>query len=328
MTGAEYVRFTTPRLEPVERFDYWRTWYSEATDSEMRLDPVGALPADFDSSAEVLRFGELSIAELHCGPAVGSWRQETTEAHDLFRIIVLMRALEGTGHWHNQDVLLGNGSAIVYARTGGWWRAPAGLHAMQVNVPRALLSTSNAAIERIVARQRLNITPTFGALVRPMLLGAAGNLPVLGTGRAEDLARLWLSAVTMLVRSLSDRDIAGAELAPARRVLAERFIEAHLGDPHLDPDAVAAALHVSRRTLYQSFAADGPGVAATIREHRLRRADALLRDPHQRHRPISEIAAEVGLPDGAHFSRLFRATYGLTPREVRAWRSDAVSTQS
>lgn len=225
-------------------------------------------------------------------------------------------------------MLLTAGSGAVYGRTGGWWRTLTGLRTIQVNVSRALLGTSDAAIERICAYQPLDISPMFGALVRPMLLGAAGDLPVLATGRAEGLARLWLSAVTMLVRSLSDRDIAGAELAPARRILAERFIEAHLGDPHLDPDAVAAALHVSRRTLYQAFAADGPGVAATIREHRLRRADALLRDPHQRHRPISEIAAEVGLPDGAHFSRLFRATYGLTPREVRAWRSDAVSTQS
>lgn len=317
MTAAEYVRFSTPRLKPVDRFDYWRTWYSEATDSEMRLDPIGAVPTDFGASAEVLRFGEVSLAELHFGPAIGSWRQETTEAHELFRIIVLRRAVGGTGHWHDQDVQLANGSSIVYARTGGWWRAPVGMHAMQVNVPQALLSTSNAAIERIAARQPLDITPTFGALVRPMLLGTAGNLPILGSARAEDLARVWLSAVTMLVRSLSDQDIAGAELAPARRVLAERFIEAHLGDPQLDPDAVAAALHVSRRTLYQSFADDGQGVAAMIRELRMRRADALLRDPGQRHRPISEIAAEVGLPGAAHFSRLFRDRFGESPRERR-----------
>ena len=33
---------------------------------------------------------------------------------------------------------------------------------------------------------------------------------------------------------------------------------------------------------------------------------------------ISTIAARWGLADSSHFSRLFRATYGMSPREFRS----------
>jgi AraC-like DNA-binding protein len=34
-------------------------------------------------------------------------------------------------------------------------------------------------------------------------------------------------------------------------------------------------------------------------------------------KPISAIAARWGFPDPAHFSRLFKATYGRSPRQFR-----------
>jgi AraC-like DNA-binding protein len=42
-----------------------------------------------------------------------------------------------------------------------------------------------------------------------------------------------------------------------------------------------------------------------------------LLDPALRDRPVSAIAARWGITDPAHFSRLFRATYGVPPSEYR-----------
>jgi AraC-like DNA-binding protein len=58
-------------------------------------------------------------------------------------------------------------------------------------------------------------------------------------------------------------------------------------------------------------------VAAFIQKRRLRRIHAILADARDR-RPIAEIAYQFGFPSGAHFSRVFRRTYGYSPREVRA----------
>jgi AraC-like DNA-binding protein len=39
---------------------------------------------------------------------------------------------------------------------------------------------------------------------------------------------------------------------------------------------------------------------------------------HRAHEPISQIARRWALPNPAHFSRLFRETYGCTPSGLRA----------
>jgi AraC-like DNA-binding protein len=100
---------------------------------------------------------------------------------------------------------------------------------------------------------------------------------------------------------------------PARRLAADRFIATHLADPWLDPAMVAAHLAISRRSLYALYSDDGDGVAGAIRRRRLRRARRMLTDPAQRHQPIAEIAAAVGMPIASSFTRAFRAEYGATP---------------
>lgn len=44
----------------------------------------------------------------------------------------------------------------------------------------------------------------------------------------------------------------------------------------------------------------------------------MLADPLHRHRSIVEIAAAVGIPTAAQFSRAFRAEYGTTPSALRS----------
>jgi transcriptional regulator GlxA family with amidase domain len=55
-----------------------------------------------------------------------------------------------------------------------------------------------------------------------------------------------------------------------------------------------------------------------IRRRRLQRCYDALTDPYQAHRSIAEIAIAAGFVDPAHFSRVFRAHYGVPPRAVRA----------
>jgi AraC-like DNA-binding protein len=51
----------------------------------------------------------------------------------------------------------------------------------------------------------------------------------------------------------------------------------------------------------------------------MRRLD-FAREQIARHRPLSEVAIDAGFADQAHFSRMFKATFGLTPAHYRALR--------
>jgi len=60
---------------------------------------------------------------------------------------------------------------------------------------------------------------------------------------------------------------------------AKAHIDHHLHDPTLCPASVAAALHVSLRTLYRAFDEQDQPAAAWIRQRRLERCRRDLIDP-------------------------------------------------
>jgi AraC-like DNA-binding protein len=95
------------------------------------------------------------------------------------------------------------------------------------------------------------------------------------------------------------------------------FIESHLGDPDLDPAGIARASFISTRYLHKLFEGDGTSVCQWIRMARLERCRRDLVDPALSHLTILAIASRWGLPGPQHFSRLFRAAYGCSPREYR-----------
>jgi hypothetical protein len=71
------------------------------------------------------------------------------------------------------------------------------------------------------------------------------------------------------------------------------------------------------RQLHKHFHASGTTVAGWIMQRRLERCGHDLRDPRWSGRPVASIGARWGYPDPAHFSRLFKAAYGIGPRDYR-----------
>jgi AraC-like DNA-binding protein len=112
-------------------------------------------------------------------------------------------------------------------------------------------------------------------------------------------------------RTLNDRQ-------SARLVAAKDAIERLLDEPELDRATIASAVGLSVRELSRVFAAENETPAGYIRRRRLERCRKDLAAPHLAGRTITEIALSHGFNDAAHFSRLFRETYGLSPAEYRA----------
>jgi AraC-like DNA-binding protein len=138
----------------------------------------------------------------------------------------------------------------------------------------------------------------------------------------EDDARLGTAVLDLLTVALAARlDREGrVSQDTRRRALLRRihaFIEQHLHDPDLSPATIAAAHHISLRYLYKLFEAQQTTVAGWIRRRRLERCRRDLLDPALLGRPVSAIGTRWGLPNPAHFSRAFRAAYGLAPVEYR-----------
>ncbi len=123
----------------------------------------------------------------------------------------------------------------------------------------------------------------------------------------------------MLSASLHEAasDLGVSAFQDPRLSRAQRHIIEHIGDTDLDANGLAAALCMSRRSLYMLFKEYRLTPAKMIHDIRLEQSRASLADARQQHRKITDIAFDHGFGDYATFSRLFKMQFGVTPSEYR-----------
>jgi AraC-like DNA-binding protein len=217
-----------------------------------------------------------------------------------------------------KEALLRPGDLAVYDTTRPYTLVSEGrMRQLVLMFPRSSIDLAADDLAELTAR-RLPADRTMCQVVSPFLLRMATNLESLHGVAALRLAHTAADLVTTLFASELDLG-PEASWGHRRRLLAQikRFIETNLDDEALTPSQVAAAHYISVRQLHQIFQAEGTSVSTWIRTRRLERCRRMLSDPVQAGRSVSEIGARCGLPDAAHFSRVFKAAYGVSPRRFR-----------
>jgi len=192
--------------------------------------------------------------------------------------------------------------------------------------PPSLLPLSPSGISELTAT-RIPAAAGLGELTSQFLLQLARNVDHYTPAEAARLSTCALEVLaTRLARELEIRDWATPEeRRHAMLTTVQGFIQQNLSDPGLSPAAVAAAHHVSLRTLHQLFHDEGLTVAGWIRGRRLEYCRRDLGDPALECRPVAAIAARWGFSSAADFSRAFRAAHGMPPAGYRRSASQAAA---
>ncbi|MFI7613271.1 helix-turn-helix domain-containing protein [Nonomuraea terrae] len=317
------VLIRTTDLPARQRLDAWRG---------IVCDTLGPLDLRIDPDAPLR--GEIELAELG---AVGVGRVRTSTPHSVYRTAGLIRsdgpelyrvvlAMSGSPclSQDGRQARLSRGEFAIYDFNRPYELAyDAAVQLAVFSFPRDLLALPYGSVAGLTA---VPITADSGAaaLAVPLLRRVAMDH---ATYRPESAARLSTVVTDLVSTAVAERAEQANALPPDSRQRAlqlrvHAFIEQRLGDAELDPATVAAAHHVSVRLLHRLFESEHTTVAAWIRRRRLERCRADLADPAFAHLPVSAVGARWGLPDAAHFSRLFRSAYGMPPAEYR--RANAV----
>jgi AraC-like DNA-binding protein len=159
-------------------------------------------------------------------------------------------------------------------------------------------------------------------VVRHMLEGVAGQLADLDS---ENPGRLAHHVTGLLYLMLADAE--GPRDRSSQLEHSKNYIEEHLADVDLTPGRVAVAQNMSIRTLHRLFEADDLTVRGWIRQRRLENCSLDLTDPALTHVPVSSVASRWGLWDAAHFSRIFKECYGLSPSAYRSAKAQTLGTR-
>jgi AraC-like DNA-binding protein len=137
--------------------------------------------------------------------------------------------------------------------------------------------------------------------------------------RLEEAAgRHIIELIQLAVSQMSDRPIRvdTEAIAHARLAVVLAFLRREFRQPGLNVTVTAAAHNLSPRYLHRLMERANIRFTAYVNELRLNAAHAALQDT--RRLSVSAIALDVGFSDLAHFNRLFKKRFGVTPSDVRA----------
>jgi len=138
--------------------------------------------------------------------------------------------------------------------------------------------------------------------------------------------------LVLIVQALAATSVEGMRrtarpaLVAARIAAMREIIARCASDPNLDMANVAAAVGLSERSGHLSFATIGLQFGDCVAQHRLDQVRERLRS--DKRGSILSIALEAGFGDVAHFNRLFRRRYDMSPTEMRHEHRDADGTTS
>lgn len=135
---------------------------------------------------------------------------------------------------------------------------------------------------------------------------------------AADLGVASVELVRALLASAArDRRYAAGALAETLLTQVRAYIRRHLADPGLGPGMIATAHNVSIRYLYKVCSQADFSLEQWIISQRLQGARDELARLGSAHQPVAAIAHRWGFSSATYFSRRFRATYGIAPRDWR-----------
>ncbi|PJN26214.1 helix-turn-helix domain-containing protein [Kitasatospora sp. CB02891] len=180
--------------------------------------------------------------------------------------------------------------------------------------PRAELDVHERDLRALTAT-------TFGpgegsaALVATYLAGMAREAPALDEAVGRRAAATALDLLALLIDDRCGRERPKGLHGAASLERVKDHIRRNLGDPDLSPETIARAHHISLRHLHRLFEDEETTVSRLILRSRL---DASAQDLSRPGPSVAAVAQHWGFGSPAHFSRAFRAAYGVSPSQWRA----------
>ncbi|MGY0055267.1 helix-turn-helix domain-containing protein [Streptomyces sp. LZ34] len=274
----------------------------------------------------VAQLGPVRIVTIESDP-IATFRTPAHIAADGrdFLMAHMQRAGTSTVHQDGRAASLGPGDLTFYDASHPFTVvAPERYQAKIVVIPRRTLGVAEHDLRSLTA-QPIHAGTRLPALLLPIVSRLADEGDAHSNHVREQLARTVTDLLATLAADSLDgktpcaRDADHTQLARVRG-----YIDRHLADSGLSPEAIARHHGMSVRYLHKLFQEQGTTVGRWIRQRRLEECRKELARRGRASRTVAAVARRWGFISPAHFSRVFRAAYGMSPSEWQALWQDPV----
>ena len=311
---------STDQVSPRDRIPYWADWIDRLF-CGLQSDLYG--DTDFDGHIASAHAGDVILTRLESNRHRVMRSASMVRGSDVGYLKIVAPFLGCAGvEQKGREAWVSPGEWSIYDTTDTYAVSnPVPVEHLIVMVPKANLAERGLAIDELMAR-RLGTNGGIARVTLETMRSAWRELPSMNDDAARSLGEVITQCVHLSLLDLAGRGTAATQ----RETLRERIkqhVQRHLGDPDLSVDEIARALSCSRRHLYNAFADEPDGVASYLLARRLEACRTAFDDPRWAERSITEIALAHGFSSMAHFSRVFRASAGVSPSEYRRERVTA-----
>ena len=306
-------RFTTESYPQDERHQAWRLAMNRL------CLPVGNLPEDQQFHGSVsCNESPLGIEFALVDAAAHEISGKYLEQPDAIWLVLVLDGKAQLIHDTQCNDLESGDIAYGPCRTEATMRFPTDFRVLHVSIPRLTLSPrvfAPLSLKIGYLRARSGIDHIFAGMLRAL----AETLEDIASSQLRPVE---LALTEFLIASLGGEKTvfglggaAGARASHLHRIC--QSIETMLSDPVLNLNYVAQVHGVSTRYLQKLFTGADISFSQYLRSRRLERCRADLISPLHSQLSISEICFRWGFNGSAHFSRVFRNKYNVSPREYR-----------
>ncbi|MFJ5221126.1 helix-turn-helix domain-containing protein [Streptomyces sp. NPDC088354] len=318
--------FHTDILPPSERAEYWTEAVHRAvTRLEIRLHKDSAMSGSLWYS---------SIGAIHINHVEASPQQVLRTAGIIANdssdtlIVSLLEAGRSLVSQDGRETQLSPGELILVDSRRPFIGDFSGSFRQSIAaVPLEMLDVPDAYLSRVTG-QAYSPENYLGGILASYV-GRLASAAEANACLADANRYLERGMVDLLIALVAHEGRLNADVSPTAeetlRLLIREYIRHHLNRPELSPAVIAAAHHISVRYLHKLFEGEDMSVSRWIHHQRLEACREDLSRPDLAGLAVATIAQRWGFASPAHFSRAFRAAYGISPVEWRRLTRDEIS---
>ncbi|RMF08424.1 MAG: helix-turn-helix domain-containing protein [Alphaproteobacteria bacterium] len=324
LTNVKAKTLSTQMVEPPHRLSFWR---EVICDVFVKLDCERVREeGEFSGTIVNGSIGDLQFSEvISTGQHVIRSKAQLARASGDYFLISVQTAGHGRVVQDGRTADLSVGQFALYDTSRPYeLMFEDNFSQLVIRIPRQAFSNRVMVSDRLTARA-MNGRQGVGRIALSYLAELDRSFPSVDPSMCGRLCDTFIDLLSLAVSSdhMDQPDVSNVRLTQLYRI--QRYIEDHLSEPDLSPQRVAAHHRISTRYLNMLFEAADSTAARWIWQRRLEKCERDLLDPRYAGRTIGEIAYSWGFNDLTHFSRTFKARYGLSPRDYRESKRSLVS---
>jgi len=295
-------------------------WHEAISRYFGHLDAHCDAPDAFEAQMQAYEVGVLRVFTISSSgnDIERSPRHLDDHGSDYYKLLLQLEGRSEIVQRDDRVALLSTDWSLYDPRQPYVIQSPGPYRHLVVQIPRA--SLQGLPIPNLHTSQIAN--PQMQGLFRLLasfLESLSVQLPHLPEACAAPLSETLIGLLSSTLASLRHSQGDHQGLPAVLRARVKQHVQSCLTDPGLSLDQIAQQMRCSKRYLHRIFEEEGITLDRYIWQSRLERCKAELEarhdGPEQAGGTISEIAFRWGFNSTAHFSRVFKSRYGLTPRE-------------